>query len=64
MVMVKCGWCSEEFDANVKKAKTGERVPLKCPHCTRIVSSSIKESTGKIVGRKHVHRDLKAGDVV
>jgi len=64
MVKVKCGWCLEEFYAVVTKANTGERNHLKCPHCLRTVNSSIKESTENMVGRKHIHRELKTGDIV
>ena len=63
MTKVICGWCKKEFEAVVVKTDYGYST-LVCPNCARIVNSSIKESTGELVGRKHVHRDLKEGDIV
>lgn len=69
MVLVICGWCRKEFDAIVTHSKhsgkgNSGRSILQCLNCGRVVNSSIKESTGNIVGRKHIHRELKYGDVV
>lgn len=66
MVKVICGWCKEEFDAMVYRGKdgTGDRNPLFCPNCGNTVNSSIKEPTGEVVGRKHIHRELRKGNVV
>ena len=60
---VICGWCRKEFNAIKNPGKFGYGVNV-CPHCARTVSASIKEPTGNIIGRKHIHRDLKDGDVV
>lgn len=62
-VKVQCGWCRKYFIIKDLKGKHGYET-LVCCFCGRTVNSSIKESTGKSVGRKHVHRDLKDGDIV
>lgn len=63
MVKVKCGFCGKYFETDNNKVK--DDYPIRsCPHCGRTVSASRKESTGNIVGRKHIHRDSKEGDVV
>lgn len=64
MKQVICGWCYKPFMADQTKDRLDEYRILRCAHCGRQVNSSIKESTGNIVGRKHIHRDLKDGDVV
>ena len=63
MITVVCGWCRESFETNKTKGEYGYG-KLRCPHCGRIVNSSKKESTGKIVGRQHIHRDLRDNDIV
>ncbi len=63
MVIVKCGWCRENFEVLGTRGKHGYKV-LTCSNCGRTVNSSIKEPIENIVGRKHIHRDLKDGDVV
>ena len=62
-VKVQCGWCREWMRVENSSSKYGYKC-LTCDHCGRIVNSSKKESTGNIVGRKHIHRDLKYGDIV
>jgi hypothetical protein len=59
-----CGWCRKTFEKELIKAKTGERVPLVCPNCARTLPGSKKEPTENLVGRKHIHRDWKEGDIV
>lgn len=62
MVWIKCGWCHKEFDANVYVDKRGDRIILKCPHCSRTLPSSKKVSTGQVVGKKHYHDEYVNGD--
>ena len=59
-----CGWYLKKFDAVVTKTEAGERNPLRCSNCFKIVRSSVKESTGNIAGKKHIHRELIKGDYV
>ena len=60
-----CGWCKGYFAAIITKDKTDDaRSILNCPHCSRTLPSSKKESTGSLVGRKHIHIDWKNGDIV
>jgi uncharacterized CHY-type Zn-finger protein len=61
--IVKCGWCRKDFETNVTIRKRGYEVKV-CPYCARTVNSSRKEPTGSLVGRKHIHSDLKDGDIV
>lgn len=61
-VLLVCGWCKYEFTAILYKDKREERNILICPKCSHILSSSIKESTGNVVGRKHFHKEYKNGD--
>lgn len=64
-IKVICGWCRKEFETdNAKNPRTGSYGTKICPHCGREVSSSKKEMTGNLVGKKHVHFPLKQGDVV
>lgn len=62
-VLLTCGWCGYQFTANLFMNKDGERNKVICPHCSQILSSSHKESTGNVVGRKHTHIEYKNGDI-
>lgn len=63
MVNVVCGWCKKEFETGNQKIK--DDYPVRsCPFCGRTVNASRKESTGNIVGRKHIHSNSKEGDIV
>ena len=64
MVEVICGWCLKDFNAVVRGGKSGDRSVLVCPHCIKVVRSSVKESTEQSTGRLHVHRELRKGDYV
>ncbi|MFA6073960.1 MAG: hypothetical protein WC758_07635 [Candidatus Woesearchaeota archaeon] len=62
-VTLICGWCHNTFETENQKIK--EDYPVRsCPFCGRTVSGSKKESTGKVVGRKHSHSDSRTGEVV
>ena len=63
MTQVICGWCRKPVELESEKGKHGYGVK-QCPNCCRVVNSSIKESTGQFVGKKHFHRDIRKGDVV
>lgn len=63
IVSVKCGWCGNAFETENQKIKEDYPVRI-CLHCGRVVSGSKKESTGKVIGRKHSHRDSRNGEVV
>ncbi len=56
-----CGWCTDEFYADTQRGKTGEFNVI--VHCGHILPASKKESTGNIVGRKHIHIPYKDGDI-
>ena len=60
MTRLICGWCGKEFHAKTRQATHGFPVII---HCGHILPASKKESTGKIVGRKHIHIEYKDGDV-
>jgi uncharacterized protein YbaR (Trm112 family) len=62
MILV-CGWCRKEFEANITKNDDGERSLLICPHCGRLLPSSKKKLTGNLVGSKHIHEDYKGGNI-
>lgn len=62
-VVVKCGWCQKDFPTESSEGKHGYGTK-RCPHCGTIVNSSKIEYTGNLVGLKHIHSDLKTGDVV
>ncbi len=60
-----CGWCHNHFDTIITRDKKDDaRSILICPHCARTLPSSKKESTGKVVGRQHIHTEWKNGDIV
>lgn len=61
-MILKCGWCHKEFDANVNTNKNGEYPLLTCYNCGRLLPASKKVSTGNLVGRKHIHKSYKLGD--
>ncbi len=63
MTNVKCGWCGEFFPMNTDHEKNGYSTHI-CPHCYRVVRSSRKEKVENPINRKHVHFDLREGDVV
>jgi len=64
-IYVICGWCKNPLEANITKDKNDNaRSILICPGCSRTLPSSRRESTHNIVGRKHIHRDWKSGDIV
>ena len=64
MTRVRCGWCGKEFSMDVVKEKHGYGT-RNCPYCGRLVRSSKKEQVeGVTARRKHIHMDLKPGDVV
>ena len=56
-----CGWCRKEFYADTEKGKSGAFPVI--VHCGHILPASKKESTGNIVGRKHIHIPYKDGDI-
>jgi hypothetical protein len=63
IIKVKCGWCKNTFETDNQKIK--DDYPVRsCPFCGRTVSGSKKESTGKVVGRKHSHSDSRENDTV
>lgn len=62
-ILVKCGWCKKKFETDNQRGKWGYRYKA-CPHCGRTVMSSKKELTERVIGRKHIHLNLKEGDVV
>ncbi len=64
MTKLICGWCKKEFEATITKDKFEERSILIYPHCGRRLPSSKIESTGNLVGRKHIHTEWKKGDIV
>ena len=57
-----CGWCRKEFYADTRKGKNDEAFPP-IVHCGHILPASKKESTGNLVGRKHIHIPYKNGDI-
>ncbi len=67
MVKVKCGWgdCLKEYEFSVTVLKGGGilRSQNPCPHCGRLNKSSHRDSV-EHSARKHMHRELKDGDVV
>jgi len=63
-IFVICGWCKNPMEANITLDKDKARSILICPNCSRTLPSSRKESTNNVVGRKHIHRDWKSGDIV
>jgi len=69
MTKLYCGWCGNGFEARITRSKasgtksSADRSKLFCPHCRKLLPSSKKESTGNIIGRKHIHTDYKDGDV-
>lgn len=63
MTSVVCGWCQEGFDMKTVRGKWGYGTQI-CPNCARMVRSSRKEPTDKTSNRKHIHLDLRKGDIV
>lgn len=64
MTKLICGWCGKVFHKKITKGdKSGDRIIVICPHCTRVLPSSQKEWVSS-VGRQHIHTDWKNGDVV
>ena len=59
-----CGWCRSEFKYKIYKDKQDDRNLLICSNCNHLLPSSKKESTGNLVGRKHIHIEWKNGDVI
>jgi len=59
MVWIKCKWCEHEFDRLIIARTKSEvtRNQVKCPKCFRMIPSSIKISTGNVIGAKHYHED-------
>ena len=59
MIKIRCSWCAHEFETILGRTQDGDRGKLICPKCWRTLPSSIKESTGNVTGRKHIHREHK-----
>ncbi len=60
---VTCGWCLKGFNIPTDRGEYGWG-QQRCPHCARFVRSSRKEAVEEFSSRKHVHFDLRNGDVV
>ena len=63
MTKLICGWCDKDFQFDTEKGEHGYKKVF-CPNCGRAFPGSKKESTGNLVGRKHVHTHYKSGDVL
>ncbi len=61
MVKVKCPWCLELTEIDSSKGPYGYGSSF-CSKCGRSIPSSKKESTGNVIGKKHIHRSYKRGE--
>jgi len=47
--------CGHEFEREVVYIPNELSTPVRCPKCINLIPTWKKESTGNIVGRKHIH---------
>ena len=64
MINVICGWCRNDIQIEVIAGKSGDRNIVVCPACGRILPSSKKVFTKNPIGRKHIHDEWKAREII
>ena len=54
-----CDWCNYEFEQEVEyklgSKKYAHSTKVVCPNCGRTIQTWKRESTGELVGKKHIH---------